>query len=673
MTENNVLGEHGRNPARRVLFITLAVLLFWMLAGPARLATAQALTSTPAATPTAPTAQPTPSASAPAGGQVILMAPDLTAFPTIGAYFVVRSANGAFVNLLQSNQVNVFEDNQSRPLIDMQQRQPGMRLIIAVNASPGMGVRNSQGQTRYDQVVQALQAWASLPATANNQDEFNLLANQQPAATGMANPLDWLAALSAYQPDFRSVAPSLDSLSAALMLASTPPSRIGMGKSILYITGPLPQTSQSALGDLINQASQVGVAVNVWIVGSPDDFSTDGVKTLEKLATQTGGNYVTFSGKEDLPSPETYLTALRGIYQLHYQSAVSTSGSHTLVIKITGLTNVLTSPAQFFNLTLSPPNPMFLSPPVKITRTVPAGTANPLANLTPTRQPLQILVEFPDGHSRALKYSRLYVDGKLVSENTSPPFDRFVWDISGYTQTGTHTLRVEVQDVLGLGRTSIETPVLVEVSLPPAMIETVMSHFNRWTALGAVLAAGLITAFVLLWVWRRPKKRPARQRPKKKNQPQTLPIPARSEGRHSGFQGWPERLSWPKRPPVEGSLQPQLVRLDDHHQPVTASPILLSGQEMTFGSDPTLATVVVDAPEVEALHARIKFLEDGRAMLFDQESTAGTWVNFLPVPPEGAALSQDDIIHIGKVPFRFLSGHPGHLRKPVVTSYNEKE
>lgn len=670
MSETIALCRWIRDRGKTVVSIALIALI---LATPAISVHAQSPTETPTASSPVSTAAPTPSASPSAAGQVILLAPDLKAFPTIGAYFIMRSADGAFVNLIQSNQVQVIEDNQNRPLSDMKQLQPGMRVIVAVNASPGMGVRNSQGQTRYDLVVRALQAWASLPATANNQDEFDLLANHVSPVSGLTNPLTWMAALNAYQPDFRNVTPSLDSLSAALMLAGSPPSRPGMGKSILYITGPLPQDSQSALGDLINQASQAGVAVNVWIVGSPDDFNTDGAKSLEKLAVQTRGQYVTFSGKEDLPSPEQYLKALRGIYLIHYQSAVKTSGSHTLVIKITGLANELSSPAQFFNLTVSPPNPMFLSPPVKITRAAPPGTADPLAHLSPTRQPLQILVEFPDGHSRALKYSRLYVDGKLVSENDSPPFDRFVWDISGYTQTGTHMLRVEVQDVLGLGRTSIETPVIIEVSLPPAMFETVLSRFNRWSALGAILAAGLITALILLWVWRRPKKGPMRQRArvKRKKEPPTRPIPARGESRRPGFQGWPERLSWPKRPPVEGAHLVQLIRLDDNNQPLTASPILMTGREMTFGRDPTQATLVVDAPGVEALHARLKLMEDGRAMLFDQNSKAGTWVNYLPVPPEGVTLNHDDIIHIGKVPFRFSSGQPGHLRKPVVASYNE--
>ncbi|HEX7432561.1 MAG TPA: hypothetical protein VF326_02810, partial [Anaerolineaceae bacterium] len=151
----------------------------------------------PATTPVGPT----PTGSHESGNQVILTAPDLKSFPTISAYLNIRSADGHFVNLLQAGQVTVLEDNNPRPVENFQQLQPGVRVIVAVNAAPGMGVRNSQGQTRYDLVIKSLQNWASRPATANNQDDFNLLANQNTQNTALSNPLDWLAALNAYQPD----------------------------------------------------------------------------------------------------------------------------------------------------------------------------------------------------------------------------------------------------------------------------------------------------------------------------------------------------------------------------------------------------------------------------------------------------------------------------------------
>ena len=622
----------------------------------------------PATTPVGPT----PTGSHESGNQVILTAPDLKSFPTISAYLNIRSADGHFVNLLQAGQVTVLEDNNPRPVENFQQLQPGVRVIVAVNAAPGMGVRNSQGQTRYDLVIKSLQNWASRPATANNQDDFNLLANQNTQTTALSNPLDWLAALNAYQPDFRKVQPSLDSLSAALMLANSAVPRTGMGQSILYITSPFEQDAQASITDLTDRAQRANVQVNIWIVGGTGDFETDGAKVLEKMAVQTGGSFQTFTGKEDLPDMEQTLKPLRGIYQFQYFSAVNTSGSHTLVVKITGLSSEVSSPAQFFNLTITPPNPMFLSPPVKITRKSPTGSPNPQDNLTPVEQSLQILVEFPDGHNRPLKYSRLYVDGKLVSENDAPPFDRFTWNLSAYTVKGEHNLRVEVQDMLGLSRTSIVTPVDIEISMPPAILS--LSHLNLWIGLGAAVIAGVVLTLVLVSAWRKRKKvSRSKNMAKRKKDPVTQPVPMRGETERPTRQGWTERLSWPKRPPSEQLPQARLVRLNDDNQPLAASPIPMTGREMTFGRDPTQATLVLDAPCVEPLHARLKHTEDDHYLLLDHGTTAGTWVNFAPISVEGANLEHGDLIHIGKVPFRFELGQAIHLRKPTIKSYNENQ
>ena len=103
----------------------------------------------PATTPVGPT----PTGIHESWNQVILTAPDLKSFPTLSAYLNIRSADGHFVNLLQAGQVTVLEDNNPRPVENFQQLQPGVRVIVAVNAAPGMGVRNSQGQTRYDLVI----------------------------------------------------------------------------------------------------------------------------------------------------------------------------------------------------------------------------------------------------------------------------------------------------------------------------------------------------------------------------------------------------------------------------------------------------------------------------------------------------------------------------------------
>jgi predicted component of type VI protein secretion system len=75
--------------------------------------------------------------------------------------------------------------------------------------------------------------------------------------------------------------------------------------------------------------------------------------------------------------------------------------------------------------------------------------------------------------------------------------------------------------------------------------------------------------------------------------------------------------------------------------------------------------LVLDDASVEALHARLQ-RENNSFRLADSSSVAGTWVNYTPVPQDGMILENGDIIHIGRIGFRFMQREPGHVRKPVV-------
>jgi hypothetical protein len=47
-------------------------------------------------------------------------------------------------------------------------------------------------------------------------------------------------------------------------------------------------------------------------------------------------------------------------------------------------------------------------------------------------------------------------------------------------------------------------------------------------------------------------------------------------------------------------------------------------------------------------------------------SSAGTWINYTPVSGEGACLEHGDLIHIGRVGFRFSLQKSGRSRKTVI-------
>jgi pSer/pThr/pTyr-binding forkhead associated (FHA) protein len=105
------------------------------------------------------------------------------------------------------------------------------------------------------------------------------------------------------------------------------------------------------------------------------------------------------------------------------------------------------------------------------------------------------------------------------------------------------------------------------------------------------------------------------------------------------------------------------VRLGEDGEALPGTVVPLSRTELTLGSDPREAMVIVDDPSVSGLHARLVQEEEGKYRLFDAGSQAGTWVNFQPVLPEGVLLQHEDCIHLGRVMYRFDCTQPEKKRE----------
>ncbi len=335
----------------------------------------------------------------------------------------------------------------------------------------------------------------------------------------------------------------------------------------------------------------------------------------------------------------------------------------------------LASERHQFSVNVLPPNPMFLNPPETIHRTWEADPQQGKSQvLTPSDVELQLLIEFPDTFQREIKSTRLYIDGKLVSENTASPFDRFQWQIQNISQSGTHTLRVEAQDTLDLTGTSLELP--VEVVVNPAQspqftlpVSKFISNRSLLVVTG-VLLAGMALALVLI-VQERRNNQLFKKRPKGRSQQARDKLKKHLAGFFDSSQA--------KREPAKANpgsssdtipASARLVRLNEQEQPDPGGIILLVGTEVTFGSDPNRATQVIESPSVDGLHARLHQDEDKKFIIADLGSVAGTWVNFAPVNLHGARLEHGDLINIGRVTFRFELTNPIQNRRATVQVQN---
>lgn len=608
-----------------------------------------------------------------------LYPPDTESFPQIQAYLDIFDAEGAFVHGLQESDVSVREDDRPVVLNEFAEQYPGVQVVFAINPGDSFTIRNSQGVSRYDFISAALANWAQA-RKGSTVDDISLLVTAGPARTHFVDPAEIPVALQAYKPDESSLASSLDTLLQALDIAADPSSRSGMARTILFITSPVQGDTAQGLQDLILRANEQGVRINVWLVASPNDVDTPGAAQLRELADRTGGEYLTFSGGEDLPSPEDYLDRLRNIYRLVYESRISSGGAHILEVELQDDAIPATTATVTFDLALQPPDPAFISPVAEIVRRIPEEGRSiwsqaSLDELAPDELALALLVDFPDGQSRPLQSTRLLVDGLLVAEQTSPPFDQFVWDLSIYTATAQHVLQLEAVDTLGLTGQSIETPVEVVVELPETnMLASLAQQWPVFLGLVGVLAIALLFLGLIIAGKIQPHaiRTPAGARLTRRRRAAPVEqaeatgeqlFKSESGGRRLG--GWVNRLHWPQRR-LELQAPAYLMRISETEGTSPGAPVSITADEITLGKDKSLAMLVLDDPSVEALHSRLLRNPDGTYRLLDEGSIAGTWVNYALVAPQGTTLKHGDVIHIGRVSFQFRLRDMRQIPKPTI-------
>jgi FHA domain len=591
-----------------------------------------------------------------------LFALDISAYPTLSAALDVFDASGNFITGLTTDQVILLEDNETITLSTLQEFHPGVEFVVALDPGPYFGYRDINAVTRLDKVKAVLQNWATAHSDSLG-DDLSLTLTGGVDSTHISSAA-FSDSLSAYQPDLQALTPSLDTLSRALDAVSEPALQVGMKRVVLYICTVPTVDSISVLQDLTQRAVDLNVRVHVWIVTPQDLFSSSGATALKDLAIRTGGQYSFFTGSEALPDPELYLARVRHVYTLAYSSAIRTAGTHLLSVQVILGDGTLTSNTLSFDLNVQPPNPILVTPPEQIVRQGAEPRSTDFAAFQPTMQEINAIIEFPDGHQRPLVRTALYVDGALADENTSEPFDRFNWDLSDYTLSSAHTLQVEAADSLGLSNVSLGVKVTVTVVQPERGFLPFLVRNSLWVALGAVGLAGVAMTVTLIIGRKRGRKSSAEagQPSGRKTGSRFAPDPLRQAVESTAAK--PARSRPRPRSASVKQSDAYLLRLKEDGQPITAPPIPVATPEMTFGSDPIQATRVLDDPSVSPLHARLKD-ENGRFVLADEKSAAGTWVNY-ELLSGSCALQHGDILHIGRISYRFMLRRPPEVPAPRV-------
>ncbi|OQY88313.1 MAG: hypothetical protein B6D39_11460 [Anaerolineae bacterium UTCFX2] len=614
-------------------------------------------------------------AAAQSGLTARLSAPDASVFPTISAYLDVYDTGGRFVDGLQPVQVSVLEGEALLPVEKIETLRPGVQVVVAINPGPAFAIRNFQAVSRFDMIKQSLQGWAR-SRLGTSTDDWSLLITDGASISHTADPAKFLETLEADQVDDRTARPSLDTLARAASLAADPTPRPGMGRVILLITSSVEGEIDQALKDVLDQARQQGIIIHLWMVASSGALTTQSAQKLIALAGSTGGRVFTFSGEQTLPDPEEYLEAVRKIYRIEYQSKVGLSGEHQFAAQVQMNEETVLSNSQTFRVDLLPPEPAFISPPIVIERQMPEAMKNadslalppgddPADFLFPKEVTLQVVFDFPDGRKRGLAHSALLIDGVVVAENSAAPFDQFTWKLDDYTSDASHQIQVEVRDELGLTGDSISVPVQITVERLQADPWFVLrQNLLLITVILLILAGGFLFLILVLGGRLRPVAQRAAHRWRKLD-PVTHSVFETSEGHGRSLPGWAARRRHPE-PPTIPNAPAFLHRVTEGDQAAEGPPIPIHSDETLLGSDSKQAALVLTGDCIEGVHARLTHKSDGSFWLADMGSISGTWINFNPISNEEVCLQNGDLVHFGRVGFRFTIRQPVQALKPAI-------
>jgi hypothetical protein len=534
---------------------------------------------------------------------------------------------GRRIPRLTAGNFQVLEDGIPVDDIVVEEVLVGTRQVFVINTAPGLGVRDSHGFTRFDYARQELlDYWRDPDASLVGIDDLSLLTSDGLLIQHSDSSAELAAALDVMEPTFEGSISGFDLLLLALDFSADPLEASVLPSSLVFIT-PLIETPRDLpIANAISRASDSGTAIYPVLFSSEESLEQPEVEPLRELADSTGGQFLAFDVEGGIAEVADRILDQRVQYRVTFSSRADTAGTHLLQIQIDDDGFEASSPPIDYEIDVQPPEVAFIQPPNEIVR----QTDNPelaVEEIAPTSFDLQILTTFPDGHTRNIERSSLLVDEEVVDVRREAPFDRFAWDLTEIRQTGAHTLKVLVEDSLGLEAETIETPVQIVISRPDQGLTALRPALDSLVAVLAVIVAGMVLVIGLTTLVRR------------------TPLPE------------PVRLNPVKRARLQSSAPPEALLI-----PLRPSgdSVPLTGIDVVLGRDASLAAVVLDDPSVERMHARLIRQADGDYLLRDQGSVAGSWINYELVPKSGQRLQHGDHIQLGRVEFRFqLPGdHP---------------
>lgn len=332
--------------------------------------------------------------------------------------------------------------------------------------------------------------------------------------------------------------------------------------------------------------------------------------------------------------------------QLQYQSLQNKGGQYPIALNL-GQQRVTGE----LNLELLPPEISLQPAATEIIRRG-SDYDTPITDLEPKQTIIPVQINWPDEKPRALTAVVWQVNGvRQPQMNTLTPNAAgqlmLSWNME-LLDEGSYEFVVDVADELGFTATStlVTIELVTERPLPPTSTPSPIAtpepepitaesmNLSLWLPILGVLG---ITAVVLIFIYSRRQPAPTAADDDTMPAPTDLPpLPAKSAA-----------------PPAT----PYDAYLDPINQP-DADPILLEDDTVIIGRDEAEVTIILTDKSVARLHARIA-RQNNSYWLYDEGSANGTYLNYTRLGLAPKAITDNDVISIGRLQFRFsLRIHP---------------
>jgi hypothetical protein len=647
-----------------------------------------------------------PPAQAQAGAepQAQLTAVNAAGFPALEAFVRVNGADGQAVRGLTPASFRLLENGAPVSGVSVAEENVGVQVVFVIDSTDAFKARDANGVTRLQQIQAALTAYTQGGLRAGL-DDVTIVTSDGPLVQHSADPAAVAQAVADYASTFAGVADPFTLLNTGLDVAFDPARQPGMQRFLIFVSNGFMRADVSGqLADATARAAAAQVPIYTLFVGPAGGEGTTAAKHLETLATATGGQRLLFAAEASLDPFYQVLADHARQYRLSYRSSLNVTGQHSLAASVTLPDGTaLAAGETVFPLRVEAPTVTLGDVPASLVRVSSAAGADP-ALAEPANLAVPVIVDFPDGHTRALASAELLVDGKVVaSVPATTTLTALTWPLAAYAGSAAHVLAVELVDELGLRAASLPLTVTVSLQAPAVAQDPLVPIIDPvevvsrpgWPLLALALTGVLLAAGVGLLAWwsltraqrarlaaldeaalegtvpvvpnvTRPPSARSKPRPVRRVRaaapvadgsqstvppasPPTPPAPA----------GWAARLPhvslpalrWPTRP-VSAALAPAYLEVVEAGDAPRAN-IDLTGTALTLGRDSALAETVFPDRSVSRLHARLVH-ENGVYRLYDAGSTAGTWLNYaLIATGAGPELRHGDLIHLGRVQLRF--------------------